>query len=429
VHLMPETSHSRGVPTKHGSKERMVNMKSESMSAAAKRLTTFALVLAVLAIATPRAQTQTFGVVHSFTGGSDGGGPFSGFTIDAKGNLYGTTSAGGSSGAGVVFKLDANGVETVLHNFTGGTDGASPESSLVMDAVGNLYGTTMAGGTSNAGTVFRVTPKGKETVLYTFNGKPDGGGPVAGLAMDSHGDIYGTTTGGGANGNGTVFKLVHPHKKGLKWKEKVLYSFGLGSDGTIPVAGVTLDASGNLYGTASAGGVYSFGTVFQLKRSKSGWIEHVLYNFQNQNDGAVPYAGLIFDSSGNLYGAATEGGSGAGGGGTIFELTRAGSSWTFNVLYGLAGSGISGTFRDLLLDASGNIYATTHCDGTYSSGTVYKLTPSSGTWTYTLLYTFTGGSDGLYSFSNLVSDKQGNLYGTTNIGGANGRGVIFEIKP
>jgi uncharacterized repeat protein (TIGR03803 family) len=245
------------------------------------------------------------------------------------------------------------------------------------------------------------------------------------LTRDKAGNLYGTTTAGGANGNGTVFELSN---KGGVWTEQVLYSFGTDGDGATPVAGVTLH-KGDLYGTTSAGGSAGYGTVFQLTKSQSGWAETVIYNFQMQSDGGIPYAGLTFDRAGNLYGAATEGGNGSDAGGTIFELAPSNGGWTFTVLYSLPGWGISGTFRDLYLDASGNIYATTHCDGTYESGTVYELTLSNGTWTYNSLYVFTGGSDGQYSFSNLVFDKQGNLFGTTNVAGANGFGVIFEITP
>jgi uncharacterized repeat protein (TIGR03803 family) len=402
-------------------------MTSESISAPVKRLLVFAFVLGLAAVATPRTQAQTFSLIHSFTGGSDGGNPLAGFTIDAAGNLYGTTNAGGASGAGTVFKVGTKGKESVLHSFGGARDGANPQASLIMDATGNLYGTTNAGGAYGAGTVFRVTPKGKEAVLYSFAGEPDGSSPQAALVMDASGNLYGTTTAGGSAGNGTVFKLAFPKKQGGKWRERVLYSFGTGADGIVPIAGVTLDKAGRLYGTTSAGGAYGNGAIFELKPSKSGWIETILYNFQNSSDGAVPYAGLIFDQSGNLYGAATGGGTGSGG--TVFELTPSNGIWSFTVLYSLPGWSISGTFRNLLLDASGNLYATTHCDGDYQAGTVYKLTPSHGTWTYTLLYLFTGGSDGLFSYSNLVLDKRGNLFGTTDLGGANGFGVVFKIKP
>jgi uncharacterized repeat protein (TIGR03803 family) len=207
--------------------------------------------------------------------------------------------------------------------------------------------------------------------------------------------------------------------------EKLLYSFGPGTDGAAPVGGVTFDAAGNLYGTTSAGGAAGQGTVFELKPG-AGWTETILHSFQNGNDGATPYAGLVSDAAGNLYGAATDGG--ANGGGTVFELTPSGASWNFAVLASQPGWGISGTFRDLMLDASGNIFGTTHCDGDNSAGTIYELTPSGGSWNYILLYTFAGGSDGLYSISNLVM-RNGKLYGTTIDGGANGAGVIYELTP
>ena len=396
----------------------------------ASRLVTGALafVLGIVPIA-PRAQAQSFSVIYSFTGGSDGANPLAGFLIDRLGNLYGTASAGGNSGAGVVFKLSPTGQETVLHNFAGGTDGANPQSRLVADKAGNLYGTTYAGGISNSGTVFKISFKGQESVLYSFKGGADGAMPVAGLAIDKAGNLYGTTTAGGTSGNGTVFKLAVPSLPGGAWTEDVLYSFGTGTDGTIPVAGVTLDAYGDLYGTTSAGGTYGYGTVFQLKRSASIWTENVLHEFAMGTDGGVPYSGVVWDASGNLYGASTEGGGEAGsGGGTVFELTHTSSGWTFTVLYDLSGWGISGSFRNLLLK-SGKIYATTHCDGAYNAGTVYELTQLNGTWTYKSLYVFTGGVDGLYSFSNLVADQAGNLYGTTNEAGANGLGDVFKVTP
>ena len=378
--------------------------------------------------AAPQANAQTFTVIHSFTGGSDGANPLGGFFIVGD-YLYGTASSGGSSGVGVVFRVSTSGQETVLHEFSGGTDGASPQGHLVMDKDGNFYGTTNAGGVSNAGTVFKVTRRGVERVLYSFTGKPDGANPVAGLAIDKAGNLYGTTTAGGSSGNGTVFKLAIPTVTGGEWTEEVLHSFGAGTDGTIPIAGVTFDASGNLYGTTSAGGAHGYGTVFQLTLSGSAWTETILHHFALGSDGGIPYAGLVIDSSGNLYGAATEGGAGGqSGGGTIFELTHSTGGWTFSVLYGLSGWAISGSFRNLLLE-SGKIYATTHCDGADNSGTVYELTLSGGSWTYNPLYVFTGGSDGQYSFSNLVADKNGNLYGTTLLGGAHGFGVAFKVTP
>jgi uncharacterized repeat protein (TIGR03803 family) len=196
-----------------------------------------------------------------------------------------------------------------------------------------------------------------------------------------------------------------------------------------------MGARGSLYGTTSAGGTNAYGTVFQLTPIEvltssfpPKYKENILHNFTHQDDGDVPYAGLIFDHAGNLYGAAT--GGGVNSGGTIFELTHSAGGWSFTVLYSLAGWDISGAFQNLFLDASGNIWGTTHCDGTYQAGTVYELTNSEGAWNYNPMYVFTGRNDGLFSFSNLVFDKQGNLYGTTGWGGTGGNeGVAFKITP
>src|ERR1022692_444217 len=397
-------------------------MKRESITPINKLL--FAFALALVLIASPLSQAQTFSVVHTFAG-SDGADPVNGFVIDAAGNLYGTASAGGGSSHGVVFKMSTSGKETVLHVFKGAKDGWSPQGFLTWDTAGSLYGTTSAGGAHGAGTVFKIAGT-TETVLYSFPGQADGANPVAGLAIDAARNLYGTTSAGGSSGNGTVFKLSPPNLLGGKWTESVLYTFGTGTDGTTPVGSVTLDASGNLYGTTSAGGAYGLGTAFQLTPGTP-WTENKIHAFQNSDDGAVPYAGLIADQSGNFYGAATEGGS--NGGGTVFELTPANGSWNFTAIYSVPGWGISGSFRNVALDpATGKLYGTTHCDGDYNSGTVYKLTPSGGTWDYDLLYTFTGGDDGLYSFSNLVLN-QGKLYGTTKYGGTRNKGVIFEVTP
>lgn len=397
-------------------------MERKSITAAFK-YTAFFAVLFATPLATPMAQAQTFSVIYSFTGGADGGNPVDGFLIGPGGNLFGTASTGGSSGAGVVFKLTETGVQKVLYNFTGGADGANPNSRLISDASGNLYGTTFAGGADSAGTVFKLTPAGVETVLHSFKGGADGANPIAKLTFDSAGNLYGTTSAGGAYGGGTVFEVSNAGT------ETVLHSFGNGTDGSDPVAGVSISKKGEIFGTTSTGGSSGYGTIFALTASKSGWKETILHSFALQSDGGTPYAGLVFDQSGNLYGTTTAGGEGGeNGGGTIFKLTHSAGGLTFSVLDGLAGYGISGTYRNVILDASGNIYATTHCDGSYSAGTVYELTPSGSTWNYNPLYEFTGGSDGQYSFSNLVFDKQGNLYGTTKYGGA-GYGVAFKITP
>jgi uncharacterized repeat protein (TIGR03803 family) len=371
-------------------------------------------------------QAQTFSVVHSFTGGTDGIHPMAGLVMDSAGNLYGTTTQGGDFGAGTVFEYSSTGEETILYNFTGGADGGDPEASLLM--IGSaLYGTTVSGGASGAGTVFEVTLAGKQTVLYSFTGQADGSAPGASLVRDSAGNLYSTTNLGGAFGDGAVFKLVHPKAPSTVWTEQVLYSFGVGQDGINPVAGVSFDSKGNLYGTTSSAGEYGNGNVFQLTISGSTWTENILHQFEMLSDGGIPYAGIVTDHAGNLYGATSDGGSDGNEGGTIFEMSPSNGSWTFTALYSLPGWGISGSFRNLLVTGS-KIYATTHCDGANGAGTVYELTRSpKGGWTYTLLYSFTGGTDGQFSFSNLVLDRAGDLYGTTADGGLYGCGGLFKI--
>ena len=386
-----------------------------------------ALALVVGAIACPGVQAQTFKVLHSFTPGTDGANPLAGLAIDSAGNLYGTTTSGGNFGNGTVFKLTTSGKETILHSFAGSTDGSNPEAGLLLIG-GNLYGATTQGGSGGRGTVFQVTTAGKETVLHLFTSQAQGAQPQGRLAADAAGNLYGTTSAGGKAGKGVVFKLTRPATTAGVWSEQVLYNFSAGAGGANPVAGVAFDKAGNLYGTTSAGGT-GYGTVFQLTPSTSGWTEKVLHSFAMQSDGGVPYGGLVVDSLGNLYGAATDGGGGgSAGGGTVFELTPSSLGWSFKVLYQLPGWGISGSFRNLLL-ISGKIYATTHCDGSHNAGTVFELTPAGSTWKYTSLHVFTGGNDGLFSFSNLVMDAQGNLYGTTQEGGAHGDGVVFKITP
>jgi uncharacterized repeat protein (TIGR03803 family) len=224
-----------------------------------------------------------------------------------------------------------------------------------------------------------------------------------------------------------VFKLT---RTGGSWTESVLYAFTGGADGANPWAGVTLDRLGNLYGTTSAGGGSSnSGTVYELSPSGSGWTEKILHSFQRPVDGAVPYAGVILDRSGNLYGATQYGAPNNGG--TAFELSPSGGSWNFSTLYSFTGTGgglAKGPTANLLLDSAGSLYGATAGDGAQSFGTVFKLTHGGGGWTYTSLHDFTSGSDGELPRSNLVFDGSGNLYGTA-YGGVDGKGVVFEITP
>jgi uncharacterized repeat protein (TIGR03803 family) len=399
------------------------------------------IVFVLIAAMGQAAQAQTFQVLHAFTGGPDGGTPYAGLTLDKGGNLYGTAYGGGDSGNGTVYKLAHKGsgwVFNPLYSFTGSSDGGNPQARVIFGPNGTLYGTTYYGGAYDLGTAFNLRPSASackaalcpwtETALYSFEGSPtDGAHPGYGdLTFDQAGNAYGTTYYGGAYGGGVVYELV---PAGRNWTENVLYSFGSGSDGSYPQSGVVLDNSGNLYGTTVQGGSRSDGTVFQLAHSGSSWTENLLYGFDNGSDGAFPVAGLIFDQSGNLYGATSEGGT--GGQGTVFELTPANGSWTFSVLYSLIappGGFQCGPWGTLVMDGEGNLYGTERCNGANNLGTVFKLTPSGGGWTYTPLHDFTGGNDGKYPYCNVILDANGNLYGTASAGGANSQGVVWEIS-
>ncbi|HXM21312.1 MAG TPA: choice-of-anchor tandem repeat GloVer-containing protein [Terriglobales bacterium] len=390
-------------------------------------------------------------VLHSFsTNGKDGILPFARLTFDKKGNLYGTTEWGGGngSGEGTVFTLTPSSggswKETVLHSFSG-DDGAAVYAGLIFDSAGNLYGTTSRGGAHGAGLVFQLTPRHqcwKETVLHSFALDSDGNEPFAAVVLDKAGNLYGTTAGGGAYEGGIAFMLT-PSSGG--WTENVLHNFGAnGRDGVEPNVGLIFDTAGNLYGTTTWGGDYSkscsigCGTVFNLKPGSDGvWKEHVLHRFNwssGGSDGTAPYAGLVFDRSGNLYG--TTAGGGIYNHGTVFKLTRCpGGGWTETVLYAFK-ENLNGNspFAGLVLDKAGNLYGTTawggigSCEG--GCGVVFKLTPGAqGIWTYSVLHRFTGNRDGARPFAGLIFDKKGKLYGTTAYGGKDNAGVVFEVTP
>jgi uncharacterized repeat protein (TIGR03803 family) len=392
------------------------------------------------------AQAQTYTILHEFTGGFDGDSPEAGLTIDRSGNLEGTDFSGGSADQGTVFKLVHSGSRwtvSPLYSFAGGTDGAHPQARVIVGPDGNLYGTTYSGGTGNClefpgcGVVFKLSPPStfcrsvqcpwNETVLYRFPGGPAGGNPGLGdLLFDSQGNIYGTTESGGEMGLGTVYELTPSNGT---WVETVLHRFSGGTDGAVPEAGVIMDSAGNLYGTTVGGGLGQSGTVFELSPSGSGWTEQILHSFQSQTDGDYLTAGVIFDRSGNLYGAAQ--GGGPTGGGTVFELTPSGGSWTFAVLYSFAnlGNGGDGPYSSLIMDQTGSLYDTTPGwnDGG-NAGTIFKLTPSGGGWTYTLLHQF-DFNDGYFPVGGVTLDASGNLYGTTSGGGTAGPGVAWEFMP
>jgi uncharacterized repeat protein (TIGR03803 family) len=278
-----------------------------------------------------------------------------------------------------------------------------------------------------------------ETVLYRFTGGADGANPYsADLVFDSAGNIYSTTFNGGSNlcpsGCGVVYKMT---KTNNTWAESVVYSFTNSGDGSHPWAGVTFDSAGNLFGTTSDGGAFGFGTVYELSPSGSGWTLRTIYSFQGQADGGIPYSGLIFDQAGNMWGATTTFGSGNGG--TVFELTPSGNNWNFNTIHSFAGPNggfYPGPVSNLASDGRGSIYGTTHVDGLFNYGSIFKLTPNGGSWTYTSLHDFTGGTDGGYPRSNVSFDSSGNMYGTASEGGTGNRdtcvgscGVVWELTP
>lgn len=398
-------------------------------------------------------------VVHTFTGHRDGGHPTAGLTPDAAGNLYGTAFAGGplneqcfDEGCGVVFKMTRVGsgwIETPVYSFGSLPDGQGPESRVIFGPDGALYGTTYQGGANACcGTVFKLQPPAhscasvscpwRETILYSFTSLADGAYPVGDLVFDRSGNLYGTTAGGGTGscqvGCGTVFELS-PNGNGA-WTKTTLHSFqGGAGDGASPDSALLIDSAGNLYGTTAVGGSYycyskpTCGTVFEMSPSGSGWTETVLHVFTDGPDGGNP-AGLVFDSEGNLYGAASSG-PGEFGAGTIFELTPyQGGGWTFTVSYTFSDIGVS--FPNApTMDAAGNIYGGSQNGGVYGTGAAYKLTRSNGGWSYATIGSFSfGGASGNTPEGTVVVDAQGNVYGAGYSGGSSqDAGTLWEITP
>jgi uncharacterized repeat protein (TIGR03803 family) len=387
------------------------------------------------------AWSQTENVLYSFTGGSDGASP-SANLIARQSNVYGTTLSGGASGQfGTVFQLtpgSPNWTETVLYRFKGGTDGESPFPGVISDSSSNLYGTTSGGGTFGKGTVFQLKPGSShwtEKIIHSFRGT-DGKSPLGGLVFDTKGNLYGTTNEGG--GGGVVFKLT-PDKNG-DWTETVLHRFAPEvhpGDGCFPDDAPILDAAGNLYGTTNGCGAYGYGTVFELIPGSPNWTEKVLYNFSDGADGALPRAGLTL-YKGSLYGTTIYGGNGGAlcpgspynGCGVVFQMTQKNGKWTETVLYSFTGgSDGSEPFAGVVFDKSGNLVGTTINGGAYQSGAVFQLTPGSPNWTESVLYSFTGAADGWSPEASVIFDASGNIYSTTQGGGANGQGTVFEIVP
>jgi uncharacterized repeat protein (TIGR03803 family) len=397
----------------------------------------FMAVLVMAMVAARPAEAQTLSVLYNLKGSPDGSSPTAGLVRDAAGNLYGTTHVGGTNN-GTVFEISSQGTERILHAVKGIPDGSEPWGALVRDQAGNLYGTTSNGGAFNFGMVFKVTPTGQETVLYSFSGPPDGATPFAGLIRDSAGNLYGTTSAGGSGtcnigglvGCGTVFMVS------ASGTETVLYSFAGGTDGLRPMASLLRDPAGNLYGTTTQGGaahcsdfsVSGCGTVFML--SKTG-IETVLHSFAGYpDDGEGPWADLIFGAKGVLYGTTMMGG--AYGDGTVFKVKVANHKET--VMYSFSGGSTDGAnpAGGLTRDAAGNFYGITQagggavCAGS-GCGTIFMLDKNGKE---TVLCSFAVGNDASVPAGDLVRDSGGNLYGTTSNGGTSGGpGTVYKLIP
>jgi uncharacterized repeat protein (TIGR03803 family) len=424
------------------------------------------------------AEAQTYNMIHSFTGASDGAIPIAAPTMDQFGNFYGTSSAGGStaplclqnsgSGCGTVWELKKHGAQWVLqslYQFAGNPDGSTPLGRVVVGPDGSLYGTTQLGGggpcsgvySPGCGIIFNLRPPAatcptsncswKETILHTFN-VTDGAYPWAGIVFDQQGNFYGTTAQGGLNGYGVVFKMT---RSGGSWSYSVIHSFNPAhcgflptpsrvptsypalSDGCYPSGDLLVDSNGNIFGTTQQGGEHGAGAVFKLTHSGSGWTESIVYSLGDLfQDGGGIYGGLIADSAGNFFGSTMEGGSN-GNGGTVFQLSAAQGGWNFSVLANLPCGdcypyGNPGSFSTLAADRAGNLYGTTVGDGSMGEGTMFKLVPTDGGYSYLLLHDCTTIDQGRNPYSGMVLDHDGNLWGTTGFGGT-GDGDIYEITP
>ncbi len=369
------------------------------------------------------AQANKEAVLHVFSGGADGGYPQSPPIVGRDGNLYGTTYQGGNGfGYGVVYKFTPSGAETVLYSFDDEI-GYGPWGGVIRDQAGNLYGTTVYS-SDGYGSVFRIGTDGKETVLYSFGPIRSGDGqrPESRLLQDRQGNFYGSTLIGGAVNFGTVFKLAPDGT------ETVLHSFAGGTDGEFPKVGLVMDGRGNLYGTTGGEGgdcAFGCGTVFRL--SSKGKIA-VLHAFTGGSDGATPDGNLILDAAGHLYGVASAGGGGrcSGGCGVVFRLAPDGTETVLHTFTGSEGAAPTGS---LIMDRAGNLYGVAASGGAGNHGVVFKLAPDG---TESVLHAFTGGAKDGASPVGVVMDKHGDLYGATSGGGTGcggaGCGTLFKIR-
>ena len=377
------------------------------------------LLLAILALALPARAQLT--VLYSFSG-ADGSEPSSPLILDAQGNLYGATAAGGVEQQGAVFKLAPDGTESVIYSFHGGSDGSWPVG-LILAGDGNFYGTTRLGGTPRSegqGTVFKLTPQGEETVLYVFTGQADGGEPMAGVVMDAQGNLYGTTYYGGSAACGSCGVVFKVDPKGT---ETVLHTFTGKSDGAYSTAGLVFDGAGNLYGTTTYGGMKGWGTIFMLAPEGG---ETILYNFLNSGDGANPDDTLIFDEQGNLYGTTVPLLSSPTPYGTVFKFTPSSSTLTTLYAFGNKAAGAY-PYGPLTLDNQGDLYGTTFeaTNGHSYHGTVFEITLKGKLKT---LHHFER-KNGNHPNQGITLSTEGTIYGTASTAGLHGSGTVFSLMP
>ena len=373
------------------------------------------------------AHAQTLTVLHNFTGGADGLAPTAGLTPGGTGTFYGTASGGGLNGCGTVFKLTQhNGGWTLLpiYTFKNDYDGCNPLSPVTIGPDDSLYGTTI-GEYDGQGTLYKLQPSPTPppspltpwqfTLLQTFTGL-NGDQPLYGpVIFDQAGNLYGTTQfGGGYNDWGTVWEAS---PSGSGWSETVLAALTLPSNG--PYSNVVFDTAGNLYGTTGTGT-----DIFELSPNGSSWTTTILHTFDGRV-GSLAYGGLVRDQAGDLYGATSDGGPGSSG--VAYELSQSSEGWTFQVINYFTSPG-QGVFGELTLDAAGNLYGVRISGGTHDEGELFKLTPSNGSWTFTDLHDFTA-AEGYFAYGAVVLDADGNIFGTSQAGGAYGKGTVWEFTP
>jgi uncharacterized repeat protein (TIGR03803 family) len=375
-----------------------------------------AVLATIIATGCITVSAQTLTTLHSFNG-VDGSSPESALVQGSDGNFYGTTPAGGAHGKGTVFKIDAAGMVITLHSFSGSPgDGAVPVGGLVQGSDGNFYGTTASGGAFFQGTVFRMTSSGAITVLHSFNSFfSEGAVPVAGLVQGSDDNFYGTTAVGGDHFQGTVFELD------AAGNLTTLHSFsGSPNDGANPVAGLVQGTDGNFYGTTPSGGEHFQGIVYRISQGAGFTVLHSFSGYPVE--GGVPFAALVQGNDGNFYGTTAVGGTHFKG--TVFKIDAAG---TLSTLHSFSGSGGEGAnpVAGLVQANDANFYGSTVLGGTNRRGTLFSI---DATGNFTTLHSFSGSpNEGALPFAGVVQGNDGNLYGTTALGGTHGAGTVFTF--